>query len=56
MEPVRGCIAIFNWGHIGFYIGEEGPYVRSLGGNQSDAVWISSYERIKVLSYRLPGG
>ena len=55
-EPRRGCVVIFNWGHIGFYIGESGPYVRSLGGNQSDAVWISSYERTKVLSYRLPAG
>lgn len=56
LEPRRGCIAIFNWGHIGFYIGESGPYVRSLGGNQSDAVWISSYDRTKVLAYRLPVG
>ena len=55
-EPRRGCLVIFNWGHIGFYIGENGPYVRSLGGNQSDAVWISSYERTKVVSYRLPAG
>ncbi len=55
-EPRRGCIAIFNWGHIGFYIGESGAYVRSLGGNQSNAVWISSYERTKVLCYRLPAG
>lgn len=55
-EPRRGCIAIFDWGHIGFYIGESGAYVRSLGGNQSDAVWISSYERTKVLSYRMPVG
>lgn len=55
-EPRRGCLVIFNWGHIGFYIGESGAYVRSLGGNQSDAVWISSYERTKVVSYRLPAG
>ena len=53
-EPRRGCIAIFNWGHIGFYIGESGAYVRSLGGNQSDAVWISSYERTKVVCYLIP--
>jgi uncharacterized protein (TIGR02594 family) len=55
-EPRRGCVAIFNWGHIGFYIGESGPYVRSIGGNQSQAVWISSYDRTKVLAYRMPAG
>jgi uncharacterized protein (TIGR02594 family) len=55
-EPRRGCIVIFNWGHIGFYIGENGPYIRSLGGNQSQAVWISSYERTRVLAYRMPAG
>jgi uncharacterized protein (TIGR02594 family) len=55
-EPRRGVIAIYDWGHVGFYLNESGPYVRSLGGNQSDAVWISSYERTKVLAYRLPPG
>lgn len=42
-------------GHVGFLIGETGSHVILLGGNQSDAVTVASFDRRLVLGYRLPG-
>ena len=56
--PRRGCIVIFHWldggAHMSFYTGGSGAYVRALGGNQSDAVWIKSYPKAEATSYRIP--
>lgn len=58
--PRRGCLAIFRWedggSHLTFYLGEVGARIIALGGNQSDAVWISSYPRERAVGYRVPEG
>jgi len=58
--PRRGCVVIFKWedggSHVSFYLGESGPYVYALGGNQSEAVWIKAYLKIFVTGYRIPAG
>jgi uncharacterized protein (TIGR02594 family) len=45
--PAIGAIAVFwrisrtsGFGHVGFYCGERGPYVWTLGGNEADMVQI----------------
>ncbi len=56
--PIRGCIAVFKRGsnprkgHVGFYIGETEKQIQLLGGNQSDAVNITSISKSRLLSYR----
>ena len=54
----RGCVITFRWDdgwdHISFYLGDIGNYVVCLGGNQSDAVWISIYHKKYVTSFRIP--
>ena len=54
----RGCVITFRWDdgwdHISFYLGEVGNYVICLGGNQSDAVWISVYHKKYITSFRIP--
>ena len=54
--PRRGSVITFlwddGWAHVSFYLGEIGNYVVCLGGNQSDAVWISVYHKKYVTSYR----
>jgi len=40
--------------HVGFYVGDEGEYVKTLGGNQDDTVKIKSYPKTAVVAYRLP--
>ena len=54
----RGCVVTFRWedgwNHISFYLGEVGNYVICLGGNQSDAVWISVYHKKYITSFRIP--
>jgi uncharacterized protein (TIGR02594 family) len=55
--PEEGCIVVFNFthgSHIGFYVGEEGPYVKTLGGNQDDSVKVKIYAKAAVAGYRLP--
>ncbi|HAV78856.1 MAG TPA: hypothetical protein DCX53_16010 [Anaerolineae bacterium] len=56
-EPKRGSVITFRWddgwAHVSFYLGEIGNYVICLGGNQSDAVWISVYHKKYVTSYRV---
>jgi uncharacterized protein (TIGR02594 family) len=55
--PRRGAVTTFlwddGWAHVSFYLGEVGNYVICLGGNQSDAVWISVYHKKYVTSYRI---
>jgi uncharacterized protein (TIGR02594 family) len=55
--PRRGCVVTFSWAdggqHVSFYLGEVDGHVIALGGNQSDAVWISSYQKKFVTSYRI---
>jgi len=54
----RGCVITFRWDdgweHVSFYLGEIGNYVVCLGGNQSDAVWISVYHKKYVTAFRAP--
>lgn len=54
-----GDIVIFwrgspdDWrGHVGFYVGEVGDYIKVLGGNQSNAVNISTYPKYRLLGVR----
>jgi uncharacterized protein (TIGR02594 family) len=58
-NPQPGDIVVFwrgakdGWqGHVGFYMGFEGNYIKVLGGNQTDQVKISTYSRDKLLGYR----
>jgi uncharacterized protein (TIGR02594 family) len=55
--PQRGAVTTFlwddGWAHVSMYLGEIGNYVVCLGGNQSDAVWISVYHKKYVTSYRV---
>jgi len=58
LEPAkRGAVTTFlwddGWAHVSFCLGELGNYVVCLGGNQSDAVWISVYHKKYVTSYRV---
>lgn len=54
----RGCVIVFRWDdgwqHVSFYLGDIGNYVVCLGGNQSDAVWLSVYHKKYVTAFRLP--
>lgn len=55
--PEEGCVAVFTFAqgtHVGFYVGEQGDYVKSLGGNQDDSVKIKHYPKVAVTGYRLP--
>jgi len=55
--PKRGAVTTFlwedGWAHVSMYLGDVGNYVICLGGNQSDAVWISVYHKKYVTSYRV---
>ncbi len=57
LPPKRGAVTTFlwddGWAHVSFLLGEIGNYVVCLGGNQSDAVWISVYHKKYVTSYRI---
>lgn len=54
----RGSVITFRWDdgweHVSFYLGDIGNYVVCLGGNQSDAVWISVYHKKYVTAFRVP--
>ena len=56
--PKKGCIVVFKRnetsGHVGFYMGETSTHIKVLGGNQSNAVNISSYKKSDLLGYRWP--
>lgn len=55
--PKRGAVTTFlwddGWAHVSLYLGDVGNYIICLGGNQSDAVWISVYHKKYVTSYRV---
>ncbi len=56
-KPRRGCIAVFTrngGGHVAFFVGKTSSGIKVLGGNQSDAVKISTYPASRLLGYRLP--
>lgn len=54
----RVCVVTFRWDdgwdHISFYLRDIGNHVMCLGGNQSDAVWVSVYHKKYVTSFRVP--
>lgn len=55
--PRLGAIAVFKRGappsgHVGFYLGQEGGYVKLLGGNQRDTVSISNQNKANLISIR----
>jgi uncharacterized protein (TIGR02594 family) len=57
-QPRRGCITVFKrneGGHVAFYMGRTSSGIKVLGGNQSDAVNISTYAASNLLGYRIPG-
>lgn len=59
-QPEPGCIVVLSRGqdpsagHVGFLAGVTASKVFLLGGNQGDAVSVASFERGRVLGYRLP--
>lgn len=57
-EPKYGCIVVFDRGngngHVGFHLYEKDGLVFVVGGNQRDAVNISSYSKENVLGYVWP--
>ena len=57
-QPVLGCVAVFSrsgGGHVGFVVGvvDDGRLL-ILGGNQSNQVSISPFDRNRVIGYRWP--
>lgn len=56
-KPVIGCIVVMSFSglhHVGFYFGEDGDFLRVLGGNEDDAVHIFRYLKTSVYGYRWP--
>jgi uncharacterized protein (TIGR02594 family) len=61
-QPAYGSIAVIDWdgpgpgwkGHVGFVVGKKGSSILLLGGNQSDAVNISSFSTNRVIAYIYP--
>jgi uncharacterized protein (TIGR02594 family) len=56
-KPRRGCIAVLSrdgGGHVGFYLRTVGTQIHLLGGNQNNAVCTRSYDRARLLGYRVP--
>lgn len=56
--PIVGSIGVIRWnassGHVGFVAGVDGDRVNLLGGNQSNAINISSFPRSKFIAFRWP--
>lgn len=58
--PQVGAVAVLNRGtdpasgHVGFIVGFNDSTVYLLGGNQSNMVRVSSFQRWRVLQYRWP--
>lgn len=56
--PTTGCIVVLDrgggFGHVGFYIKHDNHHIWLLGGNQSNAVNVSSFPIERVLGYRMP--
>lgn len=61
IEPTPGAVMVF-WrktpgsglGHVGFYAGEDDTHYRILGGNQSNSVTLTWYEKVRFLAARWP--
>ena len=56
--PRRGCIVVLtrgDGGHVGFYVGETATEIQILGGNQSNSVRVSNYDKSRLISYRIHG-
>ena len=58
--PTVGDIVVFwrdnpnSWkGHVGLFIRDDGNRIYTLGGNQSNMVRISAYQKDRVLEYRM---
>ena len=62
-EPRRGAVAVFRrgnstWqGHVGFVVGVDSYQgtLQILGGNQGDAVCVTTFSRQRLLGCRWPG-
>lgn len=58
--PRRGCIAVFSrgtsgWeGHVAFFLRDLGERIEVLGGNQGNAVSITTEPKTALLGYRWP--
>jgi uncharacterized protein (TIGR02594 family) len=56
--PQKGDVVIFSrppetWtGHVAFFISDEGATITVLGGNQSNKVKLSKYDKTRLLGYR----
>ena len=59
-KPSFGAITVLSrggdpsLGHVGFLVGSTSTTVTLLGGNQSDAVSTATFDRSRVLGFRLP--
>ncbi|TNV22133.1 TIGR02594 family protein [Buttiauxella sp. B2] len=57
-EPAYGCVVVFSrdgGGHVGFVVGQQqNGDLMVMGGNQSDAVNIKAFSRLRVSGYRWP--
>jgi uncharacterized protein (TIGR02594 family) len=57
--PVYGCVVVL-WrgskngalGHVGFFVGMQGPKLLLLGGNQGNEVSIRPYPKERVIGLR----
>ncbi|MGF0540577.1 peptidoglycan-binding protein [Agrobacterium sp. ES01] len=56
--PIVGAIGVIRWsassGHVGMVAGVSGDKINLLGGNQSNAINISSFPRSKFIAFRWP--
>ena len=61
-DPKPGAVAVFRRGadeksgHVTLFLEDRGDRVLCLGGNQGDAVSITSYPKRDLLGYRWPAG
>lgn len=61
-QPRKGAVAVFRrgaderQGHVTLFVEDRGDRVLCLGGNQGDAVSITSYPKRDLLGYRWPAG
>ena len=59
-KPEIGCITVLSrggdpsLGHVGFLVGLTETHVQLLGGNQSDSVSVATFDRSRVVGFRLP--
>lgn len=56
--PKVGSVGVIRWsasaGHVGFVVGTDGGQVRMIGGNQSNMIRISSFDRGAFIAFRWP--